>query len=72
MYSPETFSARSSVAVTSSGFIVGHSFKGSRWYLAALLTPELPKLFDIHGCNASKPCVEIDGGRRFSRLPFHG
>jgi hypothetical protein len=36
------------------------------------LTPELPKLFDIHGCNASKPCVEIDGDRRFGRLLFHG
>jgi hypothetical protein len=44
--------------------------KGSRWFLAALLTPELPKLFDIHDRNASKPCVEIDGGRRFS-LPSY-
>jgi hypothetical protein len=46
--------------------------KGSRRFLAALLTPELPKLFDIHGFNVSKPCVEIDGGRRLSRLSFHG
>jgi hypothetical protein len=29
--------------------------------------------FDLfHDCNASKPCVEIDDGRRFGRLLFHG
>jgi hypothetical protein len=32
----------------------------------------LPKLFDIHGCNVSKTYVEIDGGRRLSRLSIHG
>ena len=46
--------------------------KGSRWFLAALLAPKVPKLFDIHGCNVSKICVEIDGGRRLSRLSIHG
>jgi hypothetical protein len=37
------------------------SGKGSRQFLAALLAPKVPKLFDIHGRDVSKPCVEIDG-----------
>jgi hypothetical protein len=44
--------------------------KGSRWFLAALLAPKVPKLFDIHGRDAGKRGVEVDDSRR--RLPFHG
>jgi hypothetical protein len=43
-----------------------------RWFLAALLAPKVPKLFDIHDRDAGKRGVEIDGSRRFGRLPFHG
>jgi hypothetical protein len=46
--------------------------KGSRWFLAALLAPKLPQLFDIHGRDGGQPCVEIDGGPRFGRLSIHG